>query len=83
MVEDCSQLILDGLEVNRRVGLSIFVARVDQLILPADNLLRSDAAHFQLAEVWQQFGSDNVVLALPGALLCGGVTVTKDRLKAD
>lgn len=72
MVEDCTQLILDGLEVNRRVGLSIFVAIVDQFILPADNLLRRDAAHFQLAEVGQQFGSDNVVLALPGALLCGG-----------
>ena len=72
MVEDCTQLILNGLEINRRVGSSVLIAIVDQFILPADHLLRSDAAHFQLAEVWQQFGSDNVVLALPCALLCGG-----------
>lgn len=68
MVEDCTQLILNGLEINRRVGLSILVAIVDQFILPADNLLRSDAAHFQPSEIRQQFGSDNVVLALPGAV---------------
>ena len=40
MVEDCTQLILNGLEINRRVGLSIFVAIVDQLILPADDRWR-------------------------------------------
>lgn len=44
-----------------------------QFILPAYNLRRSDAAHFQLAEIGQQFGTDNVILALPGALLCGVV----------
>ena len=72
MVEDCTELIVQGLEINRRVGSSVLIAIVDQFILPADHLLRSDADHFQLAEVWQQFGSDNVVLALPCALLCGG-----------
>ena len=44
-----------------------------QFILPADNPLRSDAAHFQLAEIGQQFGTDNVVLTFPGALFCGVV----------
>lgn len=58
----------------RQKGRNVFISSsfVDQFILPADNLLRSDASYFQLAEAGQQFGSDNVVLALPGALLCGG-----------
>ena len=75
MVEDCTQLILDGLEVNRRVGISVFVAIVDQLILLADNLLRSDAAHFQLAEVGQQLGTDNVILTLPGTVFDAVLTI--------
>ena len=70
MVEDCTQLVLDGLEVNRRVGLSIFVAIVDQFILPADNLLRRDAAHFQLAEVGQQLGSHDMLFGMPSIFFC-------------
>ena len=34
-------------------------------VLPSDDLLRRDVAHFQLSEVWQQLGMDDMVFRCP------------------
>lgn len=48
MVEDCTQLILNGLEINRRVGSSVLIAIVDQFILLADHLLNNSLFYGRL-----------------------------------
>ena len=42
---------------------------VQHLVLPGDNLLGSDIAHLQLAEVGEQLGADNVLLCGPSVFL--------------
>lgn len=42
---------------------------VQHLVLPGDNLLGGDVAHFQPAEVGQQLGTDDMVLGGPGVFL--------------
>lgn len=41
----------------------------EHLILPGDNLLGGDTAHFELCKVRQQFRSDDVVFGSPGVFL--------------
>ena len=60
---------MNRLEIHRRVGLTVLVFAVQHLILPGDDLLGSDVAHFQPAEVGQQLGTDNVILGGPGVFL--------------
>ena len=47
-LEDCTQLILNGLEINRRVGSSVLIAIVDQFILLADHLLNNSLFYGRL-----------------------------------
>ena len=69
MVEDGAELIVDGLEVYRGVRIAFLILIVQELVLPCDDLLGGDAAHLQLAEVWQQLGANDMLLSCPGVFL--------------
>ena len=75
VVEDGAELGVDGSQVNRGVGLPVFVLAVHQLVLPGDDLLRGDAAELQLSEVRQQLCPDDVLLVVPGIFLQAGFHV--------
>ena len=69
VIEDGGELVVDRFQVHRRIGLAVLVLVVQHLVLPGDNLLSGDVAHFQPAEVGQQLGTDDVVFGCPGVLL--------------
>ena len=77
MIENSAELIVDGFQVHRRVGLSIFVLVVQHLVLPGDDLLGGDVAHLELAKVGQQLGADDVILGGPGVFLEPGFHVCR------
>ena len=77
MIENGAELVVDGLEIHRRVGFTVLVLVVQHLILPGDNLLGGDVAHFELTEVGQQLGSDNVILGGPGVFLEPGFHIRR------
>ena len=68
---------MDRFQVHRRVGLTVLVLVVHHLVLPSDNLLGGNVAHFQLAEVGQQLGTDDVVLGGPGVFLEPGLHIRR------
>ena len=51
MVKNSAQLIVDRFQIDRGVRFALIVLVVQHFILPGDNLLGGDIAHFQLAEV--------------------------------
>ena len=51
MIEDSAQLIVDSFQIDGGVRLAFLVLEVQQLVLPGDDLLGGDIAHFQPAEV--------------------------------
>ena len=77
VVEDGTELIVDRFQVHRRVGLTVLVLVVQHLVLPGDDLLGGDVAHFELTEVGQQLGSDNVILGGPGVFLEPGLHIRR------
>ena len=76
-IEDGAELVVDGLEIDRRIGLAVLVLVVQHLILPGDNLLGCDFTHFQFAEIGQQLGTDDMFLGGPGILLEPGFYVCR------
>ena len=68
---------MNRLEIHRRVGLTVLVFVVQHLVLPGDDLLGGDVTHFQPAEVWQQLGTDDVVLGGPSVLLEPGFHIRR------
>ena len=50
---------------------------VQHLVLPGDDLLGSDVAHLQLAEIWEQLGADNMLLCGPSVFLEPGLHVRR------
>ena len=77
VVEDGAELVVDRLQVHRRVGLALLILVVQHLVLPGDDLLGRDVAHFQPAEVRQQLGADDVVLGGPGVFLEPGLHIRR------
>ena len=77
MVKNGTELVVDGFEIHRRVGLAVFVLVVQHLVLPGDDLLGGDVAHFELTEVGQQLGADDVILGGPGVFLEPGFHVCR------
>ena len=69
VVEDGAELVMDRFQVHRRVGLAVLSLVVQHLVLPGDNLLGGDVAHFQPNEVGQQLGTDDVVFSGPDVFL--------------
>ena len=49
--------------------MTLFILVVQHLVLPGDDLLGSDVAHLQLAEVGEQFGAANMLLCGPSVFL--------------
>ena len=77
VIKDGTELVVDGLEINRRIGFALLVLVVQHLVLPGDDLLGGDVAHFQPAEVGQQFSTDDVLLGSPGVLLESGFHIRR------
>ena len=77
VVEDGAELVMDRLEVHRRVGFTVLVLVIQHLVLPGDDLLGSNVAHLQPAEVGQQLGTDNMVLSGPGVFLEPGLHIRR------
>ena len=50
------------------------------LVLPGDDLLSGDVAHFQLAKVRQQLSADDVVLSGPGVFLEPGFHIRRVKV---
>ena len=46
-IEDGAELVVDGLEIDRRIGLALLVLVVHHFILPGDDLLRNMTPLFQ------------------------------------
>ena len=69
MIKDGTELVVDGLEINRRIGFALLVLVVQHLVLPGDDLLGGDVAHLQPAEIGQQLSTDDVVLGIRTFLL--------------
>ena len=46
VIEDGAKLVVNGLEINRRIGLDLLVLVIHHLILPGDDLLSRDFTHF-------------------------------------
>lgn len=69
MIEDGSELTVHGAEIDRRIFLAAFILMIQHFILPGDDLLRRDIAHFQLSKVGQQLGTDNIVFRCPCVFL--------------
>ena len=74
MVEDCTQLILNGLEINRRVGSSVLIAIVDQFILLADHLLNNSLFYGRLGVLGYPLNKQ--VLGTQNPMLAGTLTFT-------
>ena len=68
---------MDRFQVHRRVGLAVLVLVVQHLVLPGDDLLSGDVAHFQPAEVGQQLGADDMILGGPGVFLEPGLHIRR------
>ena len=77
VLEDGAELVMDRLEVHRRVGFTVLVLVIQHLVLPGDDLLGSNVAHLQPAEVGQQHGTDNMVLSGPGVFLEPGLHIRR------
>lgn len=72
VVDDQVKLVMNRLEIHRRVKLTVLIFMVQHLVLPGDDLLGSDVAHFQPAKARQQLSTNNMVLGGPGVLLRAG-----------
>lgn len=77
MIENRAELVMESLKVNRRVRLTVFILVVQHFVLSGDNLLGGDITHFQLAEVRNQFGTDDMILGSPSVLLEPGFHICR------
>ena len=77
VIEDGAELVVDGLEIDRRIGLALLVLVVHHLVLPSDDLLSRDFTHFQFTEIGQQLGADDMILGGPGVFLEPGFHVCR------
>ena len=68
MVEDGAELIVDGFQVDRGIGLAVLIPVIDHFILPGDDLLSSDGVHPQLPEIRHQLCADDMLFCRPGIL---------------
>ena len=65
MIEDGTELTVHGAKIDRRIFLAVFILMIQHFVLPGDDLLRCDVAHFQLSKEGQQLGTDNMVFRCP------------------
>lgn len=72
VVQDRHQLVMDTLEIGRRVGLLLFIPVGQQLILPGDDVPGFDFAEHLLAKGGEELRPDHVLLAQPCIFLQTG-----------
>lgn len=72
VVQDRHQLVMDTLEIGRRVGLLLFIPVGQQLILPGDDVPGFDFAEHLLAKGGEELRPDHVFLAQLGVFLQTG-----------
>ena len=68
MIENGTELIVQGFEIHRRIRLAALIPTFDHLILPSDNVFGLDRVHFPLGEVREQFGANDVLFGVPSVL---------------
>lgn len=68
MIENSTELIVQGFEIHRRIRFAALIPTFDHLILPSDNVFGLDRIHFSLGEVREQFSANDVLLGVPGVL---------------
>ena len=69
MIEDCAELIVQRLQINGGVGLTVFIPMIDHLVLPGYYVLGRDITHLAPAEIRQDFRPEDMLLGVPGILL--------------
>ena len=52
-------------QIHRRISFAFIILVINKFILPSDNLLCGNITHFQLAEIWNKFCFNNVLLGFP------------------
>ena len=77
MIEDGTELTVHRAEIDRRIFLSVFILMIQHFVLPGDDLLRCDIAHFQLSEVGQQLGADDMVFRCPCVFFDTGLHICR------
>ena len=69
MIEDGAELIMDGLEIDGGIKVSVRVTLFEHHILPRDDIPWLDVAHSLFLEVRKNLAFDHAGLHLPCALL--------------
>ena len=69
VIENCTELIVNGFEIDRGVWLSVFVAGLYQCVLPFYHIPGLDIAHALPFEVREDLSFDDTLLHIPGAEL--------------
>ena len=59
------QLWLHCFQISRLIGLTICLSLLDHLILPFDNIRRTDFIHLLFFEIWNQLLLKNDILCTP------------------
>ena len=81
MVQDRHQLVMNTLEIGRRVGLLLFIPVGQQLILPGNDVPGFDFAEHLLAKGGEDLRPDHVFLTQPGVFLQTGPNVMLIQLQ--
>ena len=68
MIEHGTELIVDRLEVHRRIGHTGFIRRFHDGILPMENIHWLYIPHTFVAEVWQDLFLNDTALCHPCVL---------------
>ena len=66
VVEDRTELAVDGLEIGRRIELPVLLSDAHERVLPGDHVTRLDLAERPILETGRNLGVDHVVLGFPG-----------------
>ena len=68
MIKHGAELIVDRLEVHRRIGHAVFVRRFHDGVLPMENIYRLHIAHTFVTEIRQDLLLNNTALCYPSVL---------------
>ena len=68
MIENGTELIVQGFEIHRRIRFAALIPTFDHLILPSDNVFGLDRVHFPLGEIGKQLGADDMLFRVPSVL---------------
>ena len=75
MVKEGAQLIVDGFEIGRGIGLSFGVRQPPDCVLPIHHVLGGDFRQLPLSKIRQDFLLDDTLFCQPGVQLQLGLHV--------